>query len=403
MQVLLIHQNFPGQFANLSRALSDHGPVVALGAGVRPEGRPAGATYRSHSHRLVAGTPRESHPIETDLRVGRAAERGLRELKASGFSPDLVIAHPAWGETLFLKDVYPDAAVIAYLEYYYRRSGSDIDFDPEFPAAAPTLRNIRLRNFASVMAFQEADLSISATDWQAGTFPPPIRSQLRTLHDGIDTERVAPNETASFDLESGRVLTRSDEIITFVSRSLEPYRGFHVLMRSLPDLLQRRPTAEVVIVGGDDVSYGALAGPRTTWRQRLLAEVGDSLDPARVHFMGRLNYARYLALLQVSRVHIYLTYPFVLSWSMLEAMSAGCAVVASDTGPVTEVIADGENGRLFPFFDRSRLAEVVEEVLEDGGQRARLGRAARDTVIDRYDFRTRILPEYQRAIGDITA
>ncbi len=403
MRVLLIHQHYPGQFSHLARALGPKATVVAIGVGDRSPAELGPVRYRSHARsigkRSSSGTP--SGQLEAEIRNGRTCERQLVALKGAGFEPHVVIAHPGWGETLFLRDVYPEAASIAYLEYFYRKSDSDVDFDPEFPAPSYALSSVRFRNLPSLLAFQDADLCITPTAWQASTFPAPIRNQLRILHDGIDTSAAAPRPAAVADIGQ-RTLSRSDEVITFVSRSLEPYRGFHILMRALPELLRRRPKAEVVIVGGDDVSYGAAAGPGATWRQRLLAEVGDSLDMSRVHFLGRIPYASYLALLQVSRVHVYLTYPFVLSWSLLEAMSTGCAIVASDTSPVTEVIVDGDNGRLFPFFDKDRLTGLVEELLEDSAQRERLGRAARETVLERFDFQSRILPQYVEILEERT-
>ena len=253
------------------------------------------------------------------------------------------------------------------------------------------------------MAFADADQSVTPTAWQASTFPKAMRSQLTTLHDGIDTATAKPDPNAVFTLPDGSRLTASDEVVTYVSRSLEPYRGFHIFMRALRELMRRRPNAKFVVVGGDDVSYGMAPGRGTTWRRRMLEEVGDDLDPRRIWFVGRLPYQHYLSLLQVSTVHVYLTYPFVLSWSLLEAMSTGCAVVGSATGPVTEAIADGENGRLFPFFDRNELCDRVEELLEDPDQRRRLGKAARDSVTESYDFRTRILPRYQQLLAQLAS
>ena len=402
MHILVIHQNYPGQFGNLSRALSKDCIVVAMGAGERSNARIPGIHYRAHAGRLPppvqsSGT---TH-IEAAIRFGRSAEHCLRKLKEAGFSPDFVLAHPGWGEALFLRDVFPRASFAAYMEYFYRSSGSDIDFDPESRLSQEMLRYVRFRNFPSTMAFEEADLAITPTEWQRSTFPEAMRPQLLTLHDGIDTVTATPNGSARIKLPNGRTLDRTDEVITYVARSLEPYRGFHVLIRALPELQQQRPNAHVVIVGGDEVSYGASAGPQTTWRERLLREVGDRIELSQVHFAGRLAYDSYLALLQVSRVHLYLTYPFVLSWSLLEAMSAGCAVVASDTGPVQEVISDGDNGRLFPFFDGRRLVELVAELLDDPPQRTRLGTAARETIIDRYDFQARILPRYRSIIHEL--
>jgi len=402
MRVLFIHQNFPGQFQLLAPALAASETVVAIGAGDRDPNHIAHLQYCPYP-KSTSGVRRSDEPTDltSEVRRGRACLRCLEDLKARGFRPDVVIAHPAWGEALFLRDVYPRARLISYLEYFYRSTNSDVDFDPEFPSPSYGLQYVRFRNIPSLMAFAEADCSVTPTMWQGLTFPDAIRRQLTTLHDGIDTDRVVPDPGATFALPDGRPLTAADEVISYVARSLEPYRGFHVFMRALPDVMRRRPNATVVIVGGDDVSYGTSAGPHTTWRQRMLDEVGQDLDPARISFVGRLPYDRYLSLLQVSSVHVYLTYPFVLSWSLLEAMSAGCAVVASDTGPVTEVVTDGENGRLFPFFDCAQLAARVEELADDLGQRRRLGRAARDTIVTRYDFRSRILPRYRSILHEL--
>ena len=192
-------------------------------------------------------------------------------------------------------------------------------------------------------------------------------------------------------------------MITFVSRRLEPYRGFHVFMRALPRLLRERPQAHVLIVGGDEAGYGQPPPGGGTWREVLWAEVGGVLDRSRVHFLGRVPYAEFVALLQLSSVHVYLTYPFVLSWSMIEAMACGCAVVASATPPVLEVIEDGGNGLLVDFFDTDRIVDAVSRVLDHPDRMRAMRAAARRTAIERYDFATVCLPRHVELIERIAA
>jgi glycosyltransferase involved in cell wall biosynthesis len=244
------------------------------------------------------------------------------------------------------------------------------------------------------MAFAAASRCLTPTRWQAGLFPPQIASQLEVIHEGIDTAQVAPNPAATFRLPNGEVLSRDDEVITYVSRSLEPYRGFHVFMRALPEILRRRPKARILLVGREEVSYGQKHPSGQSWKNVMLNEVGADLDPARVHFLGQVPYAEYLDLLRVSSVHVYLTYPFVLSWSFLEAMACGCTMLGSATGPVLEVLKDRENGRTVDFFDRAALVDILGELLDDQAQRRRLSQAARETVLEHYDFKTRTLPRY---------
>jgi glycosyltransferase involved in cell wall biosynthesis len=229
-----------------------------------------------------------------------------------------------------------------------------------------------------------------------------MRARMTTLHEGIDCALVRPDRRAWLRLwRQDLILTQADEIITFVARNLEPYRGFHVFMRALPTILRRRPRAHVLIVGGDGVSYGNPPPPGTTFRELLLREVGDALDMGRVHFLGQVPYDVYLNVLQVSSAHIYLTYPFVLSWSFLEAMAAGCLVVASATAPVLEVLRDGENGLAVDFFATEMICDRIDEVLDHPDRMRALRRAARATVVGKFDFRTRTLPRWLRLLDKL--
>ena len=272
--------------------------------------------------------------MESKTLRAEACWRAMLSLKAQGFEPDVVLAHPGWGEPLFTKQVWPKAVLALYAEFFYQAQGADMGFDPEFAVADAQADACRLqmKNLNHLAHLEQADAAISPTRWQADTFPERWRDRIFVSHDGIDTDALSPNPEVSFELHGGaRPLTTEDEVVTFVSRQLEPYRGFHMFMRALPELLRVRPQAHVLVVGDEDNGYGAEAPPGKTWRQVFTQEVRASIpdrDWSRVHFLGRLDRDRFTRLLQVSRVHVYLSYPFVLSWSLLEAMSVGAAIVA---------------------------------------------------------------------------
>jgi glycosyltransferase involved in cell wall biosynthesis len=393
-RILFIHQNFPAQFVHVAAELRQRGhDVVSLA--VRGHAIP-GVRFIRYSPVIPERVSEIelSRDFETKLARASACAGAMRKLKQEGFNPDVVVAHPGWGEALFCKDVWPAARLLIYAEFFYSTSGSDFGFDPEFSVPSDELRmRLRLKNTVHLHALSAADAAYSPTRWQHSQVPPEYRSKTAVAFDGIDTAQVRPNPRASATLKRDQVrVAVGDEIITFVNRNLEPYRGFHVFMRALPEILSRRPNARCIIIGGDDVSYGSQPKGGGTWRECMLKEVGDRLPMQRVHFLGRVPYNDYLQLLQLSACHVYLTYPFVLSWSCLEAMSAAKVVVASRTGPVEEVIEHGRNGLLVDFFDGKGLADQVCAVLSNPGEHQPLGTAARETVVSRYDLRTVCLP-----------
>ncbi|AFL74608.1 glycosyltransferase [Thiocystis violascens] len=399
MNLLFIHQNFPGQFKFLAPALASRGHrVVAMTMQTVDATVWQGVTLVPYA--ANRGTTPNVHPWVSDFETktirGEACFRAALQLREQGFTPDAIVAHPGWGESLFLKEIWPRARLGIYCEFYYRPEGADVGFDPEFPPRdVGDVCRLRLKNLNNLLHFEVADAGLSPTHWQASTFPTPFRDRIAVVHDGIDTGTVAPNPQVSLTLNGSLVLTRADEVITFVNRNLEPYRGYHIFMRALPEILRRRPLARVLIVGGDAVSYGARPEGGGTWKDRFVQEVRPRIrddDWARVHFLGHVPYQHFIPLLQLSRVHVYLTYPFVLSWSLLEAMSAGCAIVASDTQPLREAIAHDETGRLVDFFDVSGLAAAVCALLDDPPARVRLGENARRFAQRHYDLKRVCLP-----------
>jgi len=401
MKLLFVHQNFPGQFRHLAAELArsgDNHEIVAL----TMNDFSGMAGVRVIKYRPARGTSQNIHPwvADTETKVIRAeaAFHKANELKQSGFTPDLIVAHPGWGESLFLKDVWPRAKLLAYCEFFYSARGADTGFDPEFESSDPgQLCRLRLKNINNLLHFEFADAGLSPTHWQRSTFPEPFRAKIEVIHDGIDTEKAKPNPDVKAQIQS-HTLSRDDEVITFINRNLEPYRGYHTFIRSLPKILKARPKARILIVGGDAVSYGAKAPDGTSWKKIFLEEVIDQIDTSRVHFLGTVPYQTLLGLLQLSTVHVYLTYPFVLSWSLLEAMSCGCAIVASDTQPLHEAIINDSTGMLTSFFDVDALAAHVIALLEDPEKRARLGQAARAFAVENYDLNTVTLPKLVRLI-----
>ncbi|MFP7570963.1 glycosyltransferase [Marivita sp. S2033] len=399
MNVLLIHQNFPGQFKYLGPALAGRGDdVLVLTPKVKEPTNWRGITVLPYTV-TGASTP-GIHPwlidFETKILRGSGCFDAAMALRDAGYAPDVILAHHGWGESLFLKDVWPAARLGLYCELYHRSGPDQTGFDPEFPSPTPDTDALRLRlkNLNNRLHEEVMDAGLSPTQYQAATYPDTYRARITVAHDGVDTDRITPNPEARLDV-AGRTLTTQDEVITFVNRNLEPYRGYHVFMRALPDLLRRRPQAQVVILGGDETSYGAKPSNGTSWKQTFIDEVRPQIpndDWCRVHFLGRVPYPTFLSLLQVSTVHIYLTYPFVLSWSLLEAMSAECAIVASDTAPVREAISDGTNGVMVDFFDQAGLVDETCALLDAPERRRALGRNARRFVRDRYDLNRICLP-----------
>ena len=400
MNLLFVHQNFPGQYLGLALHLAREPRHQVVSISERHPDRPI--NFPGIQHRFYdapRGASKTTHhyiqDFEAAVRRGQAVAALAVELRDHGFTPDVICAHSGWGEALYLREVFPHAKLINYFEFFYRFKGSDVGFDPEYPATDDDLLKLPTKNTTQLLSFVGADAGITPTQWQRDLYPPFWRDRIRVIHDGIDTKSIQPDPSAVVRLEKEGLELRPDgEIVTYVSRNLEPYRGFHVFMRALPAILSRRPKAQVLIVGGDEVSYGVRLGPGENYRQKLLAEVGTRLDLKRVHFLGQIPRSQFLNVLQISTAHVYLTYPFVLSWSMLEAMAAGCLVVGSRTPPVEEVIQDGVNGLLTDFLSPERIADRVVEALARAAELLPVRDRARRTIVERYDWQSVCLPQH---------
>ena len=405
MNFLFVHQNMPGQYREMVLWLAGRGGhrIVFLTQRKPPpaiDGVQA-VTYRPHR---VAGKDAYglSRVWEDAAGAGYGAALAARKLREDGFTPDIIIGHSGWGELLFLKQVWPDVPILGLFEYYYTMQGGTVGFDPEEPVNdhAPFL--MQARNAVPCASIQVVDQGVVPTQWQKDRFPSLFQDRLALCHDGIRTDRLLPDKTAQVLLgRLGRPLTARDEVITYVARNLERTRGFHVLMRALPRILAERPEARVIILGGNETSYGPDSRTPGGLRAEMEAEIGRRLDWNRVHFLGRVPYGDFQRIIQISRCHIYLTMPFVLGWSVLEAMSMQATIVASDVAPVREVIEHGRNGLLVDYFDPQALAAQVIAVLKDPGDYADLGATARADMVSRYDFLTRTMPEQARLIGSL--
>jgi glycosyltransferase involved in cell wall biosynthesis len=401
--VLFVHQNFPGQYRHLAPALLRRGErVVAIGG---PTSQPLqGIPLHRYDPLPADGVP-ACHPWAADFQTkvlrAEAVARTLESLRSQGLRPDLVIGHPGWGELLLVKDLQPAVPVLHQVEFIYRLEGGDVGFDPEFTEPGWRRRaQLRLRRAPQLLALQDLDWGLAPTPWQASTVPVEYRQRLSVIHEGIDTGAITPQGPATLHLHrAGLHLRPGDEVVSFVARNLEPYRGFHRFMRMLPHLQRLRPSAQVVIVGGDAVSYGTAPPGGGSWRETMLREVGKEIDRNRVHFVGHVPHGVLHELFRACACHVYLTVPFVLSWSLLEAMSCGALVIGSATPPVQDVIEDGRNGLLVDFFDHQALAALIARVLADPTAYVGLRKAARQTVVEGFDLRRVCLPR-QLALAD---
>jgi len=408
MRVVFVHRRGPGQFVHLAPFLAERGWEVSFVCETMQRGLPGVAAVRHRAEppsRLGERLARHLATTEQHVRIGHRVAEALAGLARRDGPPDLVVGHLGWGGLLFAKDVLPEVPVLGYCEYFYRPEGGDVGYDPAEPVTEDDRRRLRLLNATQLLALDAVDGGLSPTRWQRSRFPAAYRRRIAVCHDGIDVARCLPWPAARFVLPDGRRLKPGDPVITYAARDLEPYRGFPQFLHAAAEVLRRRPRAIAVVAGGDGVSYGRPPPDGGSWREAvgrevLTAEAG--IDPARIVFLGHVPHDRLIRLFQVSAAHVYLTVPFVLSWSMLEAMACGALVIGSATPPVEEVIVDGRNGLLAPFFDREALVERMLAALDAPQEMAPLRAAARRTVVERYALE-RCLGRQTQLIDEILA
>ncbi len=398
MKLLLVHQNSPGQYREIVHWLAAQGEHELVFLTQRNDTPPIDGVrvvqYESH-HKIEKGAYALSKFWEEAAGNGYGAAVAAKQLAKEGFHPDLIVGHTGWGELTFLKQVWADVPIIGYFEYFYLAEGGLVGFDPDETVSEDCRFMMQARNVNNYVNLETVDVAMTPTQWQRDTFSKGFHEKMYVCHDGIRTERLSENPDASVYLRRlDRHVTKEDEIITFISRNMEPARGFHVFMRALPIIQKARPNARVILVGGNEVSYGAPSKHPNGFRGEMSDEVGHLIDWDRVHFVGKVPYLRLLDIIRISTCHTYLTKPFVLSWSLLESMGLGATIVASDTAPVREAITHGETGLLVDFFDHEALAEQIIDVLADPEKHEHLGPAARQHILENYDFETVCLPEH---------
>lgn len=387
MRILFLHSNFPAQFRHLATVLGQNPTNQVVFGTTSKQGNITGVSKAIYepSREPAPQTHQYVRNLESAVIQGQAVYRMALQLKSQGFYPDIVYAHSGWGPGLFIKDVFPKTKYYAYFEWFYHAHGSDADFNPSDPIDADAEARIRIKNAAILLDLVSCDRALSPTQWQRQQFPKELQTKIKVLHDGVDTNFFKPNPYLKLVLPTINLdLSGVNEIITYVARGMEPYRGFPQFMEAVSLIQKRRPNCHIVVVGNDRVAYGKQLPDGKTYKQLMLETL--PLDLSRLHFTGLLPYEDYLKVLQVSSVHIYLTYPFVLSWSMLEAMATGCLILGSNTPPVTELIKDGKNGLLVDFFSPTTIADRVDEILAHPERIVEIRERARQMIVQNYNL-----------------
>ena len=391
MNIIFIHRNFPAQFKFLADILSNNPENNVLFV-TNNTATPTFGKIKKLSYKLKRKVPDDCHRYlrfyEESIIHGQAAAEMLASIKMSGFEPDVIVGH-SWGNSLFVKEIFPDVPYIAYIEWYYNYHNSDVDFKD---------KNISIDEKASLMCknahilqdLVNCDYAISPTNWQKSQIPKIFHDKIKILHEGINTDICVPDENVQFKVpQKDIILTSKDEVLTYATRGMEEYRGFPEFMKAASILMKQRPNMHVLIGGEDRVCYGRQLR-NDTFKQKMLRELEFDMD--RLHFTGPLPYSEYLKLLQVSTAHIYLTYPFVLSWSFIEAMSCGCRIIASDTAPVQEVLEDGKEGLMVDFYDIDKMVSLANDIMDHREKYDNLRKNAREKAIKNYNLKT-LLPQ----------
>jgi glycosyltransferase involved in cell wall biosynthesis len=405
LKFLFVHQNFPAQFVHILRHLvaAKRHEVVFISEPNANEMMGVRKVPYAHPDLDIKETHIAARELDNGVRRAEAVYRTAAGLKHLGYSPDIIIGHHGWGEMLNLRDLWPDVPMLGYMEFYYQHDKADVGFDPEFPGHSLDFPRIRAKNAINHIALNLGGVGQTPTRWQLSTYPAWAQQNIELICEGVDLDICSPDPgAAKKSLQIGDMaIGPTDKFITYVSRDLEPYRGFHIMMRALPDLMGARKDLKVVMIGGDGISYGSAPHQGGNWREVMLAEVGKHIDPARVIFPGRVPYSTYLAALRRSDAHVYLTYPFVASWSLREAMAVGCPVIGGDTEPVREFVTHGENGLLTPCLEPRTLARTILGLLEDKALTRRLRQNARGYA-ERHLRMADYLDQYCQLIARLT-
>lgn len=399
MRILFLHNNFPGQYRRLMAALTTDPSIEMLAATLSTNQQTVPIKRVLYKpHREVTSN---IHPVAVSLEraaiTAQATFKALTPLKAHGWTPDIICAHSGWGPSMFLKELWPDTKLLPYFEWYYHSQGSDADFLDTGSRTENDRIRTHSKNAPILFDLASMDWGVCPTQWQRSQFPDIFKDRMTVAHDGVDVQYMTPNEDVVLKL-ANVTLTRKDEVITYVARGMEPYRGFPSFMEAVAILQARRPNLHVVVVGGEGVCYGAKLPDGKSYKHVALEEY--ELDLKRLHFTGLVPFETFRAVAQVSKAHIYLTVPFVLSWSMLEVMACGAPLVASDTPPVLEVVEDGKNGLLVDFFAPEKIADRVDEVLDGKVDVDAMRKAARLTIMERYAS-SNMVPVHRQLIVDV--
>lgn len=423
-KILFLHQNFPGQYKHLARVLAEKTRHEIHSLSLDSETTSSveklkeaysKITHHKYSISTINGKNVNRLAVEFETKMIRAESvlRKSLEMKENGFNPNLLIIHPGWGEGFLLKEVWPEAKILNYFEFFYNTRNSDVDFDlsesnhPNYDIELKT--KLVARNAPFLSACNQSDVMISPTNFQKNTAPKEYRQKIKVIHDGIDTSALKSNPksniTLSRKLENGDTetinLTKKNKVIAFVNRNLEPYRGYHIFMRSLPAIIKEHPDAYILIVGGHGVSYGARP-KNNSYKDLYYDEIKDQIPKENnIKFLGFVDYQVLLSIFDIASVHIYLTYPFVLSWSMLESMSLGGLVIGSKTPPVEEVIKHNKNGLLVDFFDYKAISSKVIDILNNPSSYSKIRKEARKTVVENYDLYKNSIPKQMEIIESL--
>jgi glycosyltransferase involved in cell wall biosynthesis len=384
MHILFVHQNFPAQFGHIADYLARNKGYHCTFVSEKPSGR-VGSIERIQ-YRIQGGATERNHycsrTFENTIWHSHAVYEALKA--RPDVQPDLIVGHSGFGSTLFLPELY-DVPIINYFEYFYRSHNSDMDFRPDFPSTELNNLRARARNAMLLLDLENCDRGYSPTRWQRDRLPDLFHDKVKVIFDGIDTALWRPLPAGPRRLGE-REFPPEVKIVTYATRGMESMRGFDIFMKVAKQICDRRNDVIFLVAGEDRVCYGgdqAITGTRT-FKEWVLSQ--GSYDISRFLFLGLVPASQLAQLFNITNVHIYLTVPFVLSWSLMDALACGATILASATAPVREMVRDGENGLLADFFDVNGMVEIVERVLDHPADYAHLGRAGVELVRERYSL-----------------